>query len=454
MKKLYCILALAICAWMPACSDFTDETPVLPQQEEKLSVQVETLGNGNELWTYPNGVRVERTPAGEFFWQGDILLADWQLQALTGPTTRGLILNRPWTDGIVYYEWDTDIVNQTKNMVLGAMKVWTDKCGIEFIDITGKSSYSNRIKILYGESNSSQLGMIGKVQSLSLNKTGSDVYTVIHELGHALGLEHEHCRADRDDYIVIFFDNIYPDQRHNFDKVTLGNNYKQFTEFDYSSVMIYNSFTTDETVAIDIAEPILRRKDGAQIQRRQTPSDLDVKTVNEMYKKKKYAIKARCECSLSGTTVGAGNYTYASTCTLRATPAQNRRFAGWYQDGKLVSTLNPYSFKVAGDQILIARFTTTNNCYSVETSVSKHANPGNLLSPREGGTVSPGSLNATANVLLTFQATSALGFYFVRWVDLDSGETISTKNPCSMKITRDMRVHAEFNQPIMIPSRN
>ncbi len=26
-------------------SDFTDETPVLPQQEEKLSVQVETLGN-------------------------------------------------------------------------------------------------------------------------------------------------------------------------------------------------------------------------------------------------------------------------------------------------------------------------------------------------------------------------------------------------------------------------
>ena len=80
MKKLYCILALAICAWMPACSDFTDETPVLPQQEEKLSVQVETLGNGNELWTYPNGVRVERTPAGEFFWQGDILLADWQLE--------------------------------------------------------------------------------------------------------------------------------------------------------------------------------------------------------------------------------------------------------------------------------------------------------------------------------------------------------------------------------------
>ena len=68
MKKLYCILALAMCAWMPACSDFTDETPVLPQQEEKLSVQVETLGNGNELWTYPNGVRVERTPAGEFFW--------------------------------------------------------------------------------------------------------------------------------------------------------------------------------------------------------------------------------------------------------------------------------------------------------------------------------------------------------------------------------------------------
>ena len=446
MKKLYCILALAMCAWMPACSDFTDETPVLPQQEEKLSVQVETLGNGNELWTYPNGVRVERTPAGEFFWQGDILLADWQLEALTAPQTRSLILNLPWTDGIVYYEWDANIAAHTKSNALQAMEEWHARCGLVFIDVTGDSSYPNRIHIYNGDGNHSQIGMVGGRQNLSLSENGSGVGSAIHEIGHALGLKHEQCRADRDEYIVVYYDNIKSDRRHNFDKVS-GSAYKTSAAFDYSSVMIYNSYITDPNFVYDPTKPVMLTKEGVAFSRSYTPTDLDVQAINEMYRKKVCTINARSECSLSGSVTGNKGYSYLSACVLRAVPAQNRYFSGWYEDGKRLSTLNPYTFSVTGDRNIIARFGTSNNTYCVETSVSQHiVNTSGMLQFVEGGAVSPGPMNVTSYVTLNFRATPVAGFTFSHWLDLDSEERLSTENPWPVKITRDMRIRAVFTK--------
>ena len=67
--------------------------------------------------------------------------------------------------------------------------------------------------------------MVGGRQDLSLSLIGATEKDAIHELGHALGLIHEHCRADRDEYITVYYDNIKPGERHNFDKVS-GNSYK------------------------------------------------------------------------------------------------------------------------------------------------------------------------------------------------------------------------------------
>ncbi len=53
-----------------------------------------------------------------------------------------------------------------------------------------------------------------------------------------LGFEHEHQRFDRDDYVMIEWDNIYQDKQELFKKkieffTTLG------TAYDYESVMHY-----------------------------------------------------------------------------------------------------------------------------------------------------------------------------------------------------------------------
>ncbi len=190
--------------------------------------------------------------------------------------------------------------------------------------------------------------MVGGRQNLSLSENGSGVGTAIHEIGHALGLKHEQCRADRDEYIVVYYDNIKSDRRHNFDKVS-GSAYKTSAAFDYSSVMIYNSYITDPNF-VRPTKPVMLTKEGVAFSRSYTPTDLDVQAINEMYRKKVCTINARSECSLSGSVTGNKGYSYLSACVLRAVPAQNRYFSGWYEDGKRLSTLNPYTFSVTGEQ--------------------------------------------------------------------------------------------------------
>jgi len=55
----------------------------------------------------------------------------------------------------------------------------------------------------------SQIGRTRGKQNLSLQRSKCvNVETVIHELMHALGFEHEHNRPDRDKYIRINEDNL------------------------------------------------------------------------------------------------------------------------------------------------------------------------------------------------------------------------------------------------------
>ena len=64
---------------------------------------------------------------------------------------------------------------------------------------------------------------------------------LIHELGHAIGLQHEHQRSDRDTYLAVYEDNIEVNKSQNFLKLQgYGyENYRLKMSYVFLSVMHY-----------------------------------------------------------------------------------------------------------------------------------------------------------------------------------------------------------------------
>lgn len=125
-----------------------------------------------------------------------------------------------WPKGTVFYRWG-DITDEHKILMENAMNIWTegtdnavsfseleDTDWINFtlgIGVRGCVMYNTK-ELPAGTGGTSYVGCLGGKQDLILSKTLPEDYfirTPVHELGHAMGLQHEHTRHDRDDYVVI-----------------------------------------------------------------------------------------------------------------------------------------------------------------------------------------------------------------------------------------------------------
>src|SRR5690349_10849302 len=107
------------------------------------------------------------------------------------------------------------------------------------------------------------------------------VSLILHELGHALGLKHEQQRSDRDDFVVINWENIDPIGRPDFEKLDAGDLVRP-TSYDYGSRMHYrtNAFGGQKTT-IDINSAKGHPRDLiAVIGSAELPSRRDLATLN------------------------------------------------------------------------------------------------------------------------------------------------------------------------------
>lgn len=258
---------------------------------------------------------------------------------------RGLYLTNPilwfgikWNNGVVNYHWDS-IEEAHKKALLTAMRTWEKSCDnlIKFNEIAntdwnnflcnigaipvirmrtgeleeGVAGLTSQI----GQCNGGYLTISNKISSFQLPST------CLHELGHVLGLIHEHQRADRDNYLVVknsvsyetflsdmlsWWSNLkFPEYLGglvwkvkpvkilwwtiNLPYLEWSNTAFHITtlsgDFDFDSIMLYSGIELKDQVYAS-KNKFVFDPDLAKFVTRYNPklSETDIKTVKQMYK--------------------------------------------------------------------------------------------------------------------------------------------------------------------------
>lgn len=311
IKTFFSVGVVAILVTMSACdsSDLTGDSQASKQSESII---------------LKSGAIVQRH-SDNYVWQNDIILSDAQYKLLdeTGDiipdpnkkqvldasnakkvnsatgydyipysvTTRSTAINptsyNMWAMVRFTYAKSGTLNSYTKSLIQQALAYWEANTNVRFYNATDQPTVDPTYGFAYpyvnfcdGSSNASYVGRIDGKQDLTLIPYGATVGTVIHEIGHAIGLLHEQCRYDRDNYITVNINNVIESERSNFTKRTT--NYYCIGAFDFSSIMLYPSFTGFE---IDPSIPSMTKKsDGSTFDSQRTGlSDLDRRFPNTFY---------------------------------------------------------------------------------------------------------------------------------------------------------------------------
>jgi hypothetical protein len=181
-----------------------------------------------------------------------------------------------WKDGVVPWEIspkDKD-ADQLTESVTKALKFLSDKTNLVFRKRTAADNDYVSFTSEY-DGCFSYVGRQGGRQEINLSKGCRSMMTVAHEILHAVGLEHEQSREDREKYINIIWENINKKNQHNFNKVK-GSRYG---EYNFESIMHYGSYSFSKN-----GKPTIITKDGETFQQnREYLSEGDINGVNFLY---------------------------------------------------------------------------------------------------------------------------------------------------------------------------
>ena len=143
-----------------------------------------------------------------------------------------------WPNGIVPYSIHPQLPDHKR--VHDAIAHWQEKTVIRFIP---KRRHDHNSAVFVEEDDpeahcTSPVGMRGGEQEIRLAK-GCTVGSVIHEIGHAVGLFHEHQRPDRSTYVDIIEENIEENFRFAFKPCSkeIG---LAIGDYDFGSIMHYS----------------------------------------------------------------------------------------------------------------------------------------------------------------------------------------------------------------------
>lgn len=156
----------------------------------------------------------------------------------------------PWSNDTAYYE--EPVVGESLDGVPAltaaehvvfldtlkkAITEISDSVGIVFKLRTNQTAY---LKFIKSNKNSAALGYWKDYRNYVRLEGYNRRNTVMHEILHALGVSHEHQRADRDTYLIVDTSKILPNLRSNFNIKLNSSLVTSFGDFDFKSIMLYS----------------------------------------------------------------------------------------------------------------------------------------------------------------------------------------------------------------------
>jgi hypothetical protein len=164
-----------------------------------------------------------------------------------------------WPGGRIPYVIDPQLPG--KNDVEAAILHWNQRTVVRFVLRTSEADH-----VLLTRSDGAAISDVGRLgigqQKVSL-ADNCPVGSIIHELGHTIGLWHEHCRHDRDQFVTVLIEDIKEENRQQFTIDSIAEKPTATSDidvYDFGSIMHYSetacAFIDDMPVLIPKHSPL------------------------------------------------------------------------------------------------------------------------------------------------------------------------------------------------------